>query len=91
MSSPDFMYISGFSFLPPDFIYRVPISGFVFFQFLAAALHVERLRLPPWTPVVVIDSADMMVQGDLLAIAAAAEELLKRAPLVFGAKAYCVP
>ena len=77
--------------MPPDFIYRVPISGFVFFQFLAAALHVERLRLPPWTPVVVIDSADMMVQGDLLAIAAAAEELLKRAPLVFGAKAYCVP
>ena len=60
-------------------------------KFLAAALHVERLRLPPWTPVVVIDSADMMVQGDLLAIAAAAEELLKRAPLVFGAEAYCVP
>ena len=78
-------------FLPPDFIYRVPISGFVFFQFLAAALHVERLRLPPWTPVVVIDSADMMFQGDPLAIAAAAEELLKRAPLVFGAEAYCVP
>ena len=60
-------------------------------KFLAAALHVERLRLPPRTPVVVIDSADMMVQGDPLAIAAAAEELLKRAPLVFGAEAYCVP
>lgn len=68
-------------------------SGMWYIQskFLMAVLVARRRKLPPETPIVVVDGSDVMLQGSAAAIASRAEKLLGRAPVVFSAEAYCVP